>query len=212
MQERDWTQEFEVFDLFDFNNYQADAQVIFKALAEFDRALSLSLLIALLQGRKTATILTFDLQRNSSFVSLAKLNKMEIKNLIYLLMNRGLLKMRRLSGGRFAFGLSGDGLAHLLNPKPLLAQPPEFSRADILRFEQELALFEQLRAWRSQATRRLREHYLGLQVFEVATNFILKRIAHECPHTMEDLGDYGLSEEVLKNYGKEILELIHEAD
>ncbi|WP_213496226.1 RQC domain-containing protein [Lactococcus formosensis] len=212
MQERDWTQEFEVFDLFDFNNYQADAQVIFKALAECDRALSLSLLIALLQGRKTATILTFDLQRNSSFGSLAKLNKMEIKNLIYLLMNRGLLKMRRLSGGCFAFGLSGDGLAHLLNPKPLLAQPPEFSRADILRFEQELTLFEQLRVWRSHATRRLRERYLGLQVFEVATNFILKRIAHERPHTMEDLGDYGLSEEVLKNYGKEILELIHEAD
>ncbi|WP_369128143.1 hypothetical protein [Lactococcus formosensis] len=37
-------------------------------------------------------------------------------------------------------------------------------------------------------------------------------MAHERPHTMEDLGDYGLSEEVLKNYGKEILELIHEAD
>lgn len=213
MQEKEWIQEFEVFDLFDFNNYQTDAQAIFTALAECDRALSLSLMIALLQGRKTQTILRFDLQRNSSFGTLAKLSKMEIKNLIYLLMNRGLLKMRRLSGGIFAFGLSGNGLAQLINPKPLLAQPPEFSREDILRFEKEIQLYEQLRRWRGDLLRRLRGQYPGLQVFNIANNAALKVIAHARPKNMGKLVELGiLHEDILSDYGSEIVELIHETD
>lgn len=213
MQEREWVQEFEVFELFDFNNYQKDAQVIFTALAECDRPLSLSLLIDLLQGRKNKSILNFELQRNSSFGSLAKLNKREIKSLIYLLMDRSFLKMRRISGGTLAFGLSGSGLAQLLKPQPLLAQPPEFSRSDILRFEKDIQLFEKLRTWRADLVRRLSGHYPGLKVFNIANNASLKRIAHARPKSIESLTTLEvLHEDVLSDYGTEILELIHEAD
>jgi ATP-dependent DNA helicase RecQ len=148
------------------------------------------------------------------FGALAFRSQTAVQRLLGRLEAGGFLKARRLGHGGVVLDLTPEGEAALRDPAALEGlvepveepAPPCESKAEEDKLEVDEALFQTLRAWRSEQARAQ-----GVPPYVIFHNSHLRAIAARLPVTPEALAEVkGIGPRKLEQYGDAVIELVRE--
>ncbi len=151
---------------------------------------------------------------HTGFGALAFRSEMAVRRMLESLESGGFLRARRLEHGGEVLDLTPAGEAALRDPTALdgLVEPveepapPRESKAEEDELEVDEALFQTLRAWRSEQARAQ-----GVPPYVVFHDSHLRVIAARRPTTLETLAEVkGVGPKKLEQYGAALVELVRE--
>ena len=197
------------YTLFDFIDYQAEADIVFECIIEMQKSVRISLLTSILLGRFTKQVKAEQLYRLAHYGSLAEKSKEEIHELIHGLADRGYLQYRKVPQRELMVLLSRKGIKAIHTHQPILFIEEEISEQELARLEYRYLAFEQLRELRLKLLNEFSKDYPQIKLYHIARNDTLEEIARVCPRTLEELATIaGMTAEKVAAFGQDILSVL----
>lgn len=179
----------EPLNLFDYENIQEDVKSVLLCLAELDRSVSMSLLTAILQGRKTKSVRQSQLYKLSTYGDLSNCSSDTCFNMYYCLLDQGYLRAKRQFNDYLAISLSGKGLNQLIQPQPIFLIPYEYTAHDLRLYEQKIDQYDQLIHVRKKLYNEKKKTCQNFKLFQIAKNEELKELVSYPPATERELAE-----------------------